>query len=86
MKETPQFFEYTGAIHIHTTDSDGTWSHEKIIDLGKKLNLDFLMFTDHNTLQSINKEGKYGRLNAIIGYEINDPDNKNHYLAFGFLK
>ncbi len=76
-------FEYQGAIHIHTTDSDGSKSHDEIIELGKKYNLDFLMFTDHHTLKGIDKEGIYDRLVALVGYEINDKDENNHYLAFG---
>ncbi|MFP4458401.1 MAG: histidinol-phosphatase [Candidatus Zixiibacteriota bacterium] len=86
MRDLPQLFEYTGAIHIHTTDSDGTQGHEKIIELGQKYNLDFLMFSDHNTLKSLHKEGRYGRLMAIIGYEINDSNNNNHFLAFGLKR
>ncbi len=76
-------FEYQGAIHIHTTDSDGSKGHDEIIELGKKYNLDFLMFTDHHTLKGLNKEGIYDRLVALVGYEINDKDENNHYLAFG---
>ena len=76
-------FEYQGAIHIHTTDSDGSKGHDEIIELGQKYHLDFMMFTDHNTLKGLKKEGIYDRLVAIVGYEINDKDDNNHYLAFG---
>ncbi|MGA2668234.1 MAG: CehA/McbA family metallohydrolase [Ignavibacteria bacterium] len=78
-------FEYTGAIHIHSTYSDGTGKIEDIAHAAKDSGLDFIMMTDHNTLRP--REDGYERwLNdvmVIIGFEINDTDNKNHYLAFG---
>jgi hypothetical protein len=76
-------YEHVGVIHIHTKDSDGTKTHADIIEYGKKLKLDFLMFSDHNTLKSLDLEGRYEGLNAIVGYELNDRNNQNHYLAFG---
>ncbi len=74
----------TGIIHVHTTDSDGTKSHEEIAAIGNELGLDFLMFADHMTLQSRHdgKEGFYDNLLVLIGYEHNDTDDCNHYLIF----
>jgi hypothetical protein len=76
--------EAVGAIHIHSTDSDGTKSVAEIAKIGDRVGLDFLIFSDHMTLQSYKAgfEGFYGRTLAIIGYEIHDKGNKNHYLAF----
>ena len=79
----PELFEYVGAIHIHTTDSDGTKSHAEIIKIAAELQLDYLMFSDHNTLKGLSHEGFHDGVAVVVGYEINDPDNKNHYLAFG---
>ncbi|MCP4631612.1 MAG: histidinol-phosphatase [candidate division Zixibacteria bacterium] len=75
----------TGCIHIHTTDSDGTKSVEEIASIANEVNLDFIIVTDHMTLKAYQegKEGYYGDTLVIIGYEIQDPDNKNHYLVFG---
>lgn len=81
--KTVAIYEYSGAIHIHTTDSDGTGTHKQIISIARQLGVDFLMFSDHMTLKSLHREGWYGELLVVVGYEINDPDNKNHYLAFG---
>lgn len=74
----------TGVIHVHTTDSDGTKTHEEVAAIGGELGLDFLLFSDHMTLKSLHegKERFYGDLLALIGYEHNDRDDCNHYLIF----
>jgi hypothetical protein len=74
----------TGVIHVHTTDSDGTKSHEEVADLARDVGLDFLLFADHMTLrgQHEGKERFYGDLLALIGYEHNDESDCNHYLVF----
>jgi hypothetical protein len=76
--------EIVGAIHIHSTDSDGTKSVAEIAKIGDRMGLDFLMFSDHMTLKSYQAglEGIYGKTLVIIGYEIHDKSNQNHYLAF----
>ncbi len=83
MSKPPKLYEYVGAIHIHTTDSDGSKSHQDIIKIADRLHLDFLFFTDHMTLQHKNIEDWHKRVLVVVGYEIHDPNNKNHYLAFG---
>jgi hypothetical protein len=79
-----QLHEYIGIIHIHSTYSDGTESVEEIAKIAQDLKLDFLMFTDHNTLQAKRDglEGWHSGVLVIIGYEINDENDLNHYLAF----
>ncbi|MCK5125962.1 MAG: PHP domain-containing protein [candidate division Zixibacteria bacterium] len=74
----------TGAIHVHTTDSDGTKTHEEVAAIASEVGLDFVMFADHMTLQSFHdgKEGYYNDLLVLIGYEHNDNDDCNHYLIF----
>ncbi len=78
-------YEYVGAIHIHSLYSDGTGKIEEIAQAAADSGLDFIMMTDHNTLKP--KEDGYEKwLNnvmVIVGYEVNDMDNKNHYLVFG---
>lgn len=73
----------TGAIHIHTTDSDGTKSHEEVVELARQAGLEYLIFTDHMTLQSKfdGKEKFYDKMPVLIGYEHNDRDDCNHYLV-----
>jgi hypothetical protein len=77
--------EYVGVAHIHSTDSDGTKSVPEIISIGQELGLDFLLFSDHMTLNSLHLglEGWHGKTLVLIGYEMHDQQNINHYLAFG---
>ncbi|MCK5076706.1 MAG: histidinol-phosphatase [Calditrichia bacterium] len=76
--------EIVGCIHIHSTYSDGTESIPQITQYAKEAGLDYLMFSDHRSLKAF-KDGNQ-RWNddtlVLIGYEINDADDNNHYLAF----
>jgi hypothetical protein len=83
----PQFreHEYVGSLHIHSDYSDGLRPIPEIAGIADSTNLDFLLFADHMTLEPLKKglEKWYGNVLAIIGYEINDDRNRNHYLAYG---
>jgi hypothetical protein len=76
--------ESVGAVHLHSDFSDGTQSIPEIAEIAETKQLDFLMFSDHNTLEPKrrNLEGWHGRVLVLIGYEINDAEDRNHYLAF----
>jgi hypothetical protein len=78
-------YEYSGAIHIHSKFSDGTGSVEEIAKAANEVNLDFIMMTDHNTLLARDEgfEKWFDNTMVIVGYEINDTNNKNHYLVMG---
>lgn len=80
------FYEYKGNIHIHTTYSDGTGSIEDVVKAGQRAGLDYVIITDHNTLQGLRegKEGWYDNILVVIGVELN-TDN-HHYLALGIKK
>jgi hypothetical protein len=73
---------------MHSTYSDGTKTFPEIIEIAKRCGLDFIMFTDHMTLKPLEDghQGWYDNLLVLVGYEINDRHNKNHYLAFGLDK
>jgi hypothetical protein len=83
-----QIHEYVGVIHIHSTYSDGSRSIPDIASIAAEVDLDYLLITDHNTLQAKRDglEGWYGGVLVGIGYEINDENDLNHYLAFGLDK
>ena len=72
-------YAYTGNIHIHSTYSDGTGSISEIAEDAKKADLDFIIITDHNTLQGLAEEGFYNGVLVLCGHEINT--SKNHFLA-----
>ena len=78
------WYEYIGAVHIHTSDSDGTKSIPEIVKLAQKTKLDFLLFCDHLTLKSFyaGLEDWYDKVLAVVGYEIHDENNQNHYIVF----
>jgi hypothetical protein len=78
-------FEYVGALHMHSTFSDGSGKVKEIAKFADELNLDYIILTDHNTLRALKEgyEGWYGNALLLVGCEINDKENKNHYLAFG---
>ena len=42
--------EVVGAVHVHTTHSDGALDVAGVVDEGRAAGLDFLLITDHNTL------------------------------------
>lgn len=76
--------EYIGALHMHSIFSDGSGKVEEIANFADEVGLDFIALTDHNTLRAL-KEGYekwYGNTLLLVGCEINDKENKNHYLAF----
>lgn len=77
-------FEYIGALHMHSVFSDGSGEVMDILRLADELGLDFIILTDHNTLRALKEgyEGWYNKTLLLVGCEINDKENKNHYLAF----
>ncbi|MCX6171056.1 MAG: CehA/McbA family metallohydrolase [Ignavibacteriales bacterium] len=78
-------FEYIGALHIHSVYSDGSGEVKDIAQFANESGLNFILLTDHNTLRALHEgfEGWYGKTLLLVGCEINDKENKNHYLAFG---
>lgn len=73
---------YKGAVHIHTTASDGTGVLSEIVKSAKKNHLDFIIISDHNKMSV--KEGIYDGVAVIVAEEISPK--KNHYLAFNIKK
>jgi hypothetical protein len=77
--------ELRGAIHLHTTYSDGGVSFPVLIDTAAGLGLDYIVVTDHDSLagKEAGYEGFHENLFVCVGYEHSDSGNKNHYLAIG---
>lgn len=77
-------YHYSGAIHMHTTESDGTVTLEELAAIGQQSGLDYMMVTDHMNLnnRTAGKEGWYGDTLVVIGYEHNDVADIHHYLIF----
>lgn len=81
-------YEYVGALHIHSVFSDGSGEIPEIALHADESGLDFILISDHNTLRGLEEgyEKWYGKTLVLIGCEINDRKNKNHYIAFGIDK
>jgi len=80
------FYDYKGLIHLHTTYSDGAGTVEEIAAAGNRRGMDFLISTDHNTLQPLidHKEGWYDHLLYLSGEEIGMDGE--YTLAMGISK
>jgi len=79
-------YDYRGAIHCHTTFSDGTNTVEEVMKAANDVGLDFVMVTDHNTMKAVDAGCNrwYDSSLLICGTEITpQPNVGNHYLAFG---
>ena len=73
-------YAYNGALHIHTTFSDGSSSIENVIKYAKKAGLKWIIITDHNNLDGLSYEGWHNGVLVLVGEEIS-PATENHYLA-----
>ncbi len=76
-------YEYVGAIHMHSKFSDGSGDAKKIAETANEVGLDYIILTDHNTLRALHEgyEKWYDNTLMLVGCELNDKVNKNHYLA-----
>jgi hypothetical protein len=80
---TGTFYDYAGAIHVHSTLSDGTGTVPEIVRDARLAGLDFVILTDHEHLEArdLGYEGWYDDLLLLVGEEVT-PRFRNHYLAF----
>ncbi len=79
-----RFFDYTGAIHIHSAYSfDGRIPVRDILAAAAATGVDFVMLTDHETIQAKTDglEGWHGKTLLIVGQET--ASRFHHYLSFG---
>ncbi len=84
------FYEFVGNLHVHTPYSDGEGYHAEAAEAALAVELDFLIFTDHNVhLDGI--EGYYGDdergyVLLLSGEEVHDRTRLpqcNHLLVYG---
>jgi len=81
-------YHYKGSFHLHSNYSDGSGTFKEITMSAKKAGLDFVIVTDHRTLQPL-RDGLSGYINDIlilVGYEIGDENDKNHLIALNLKK
>lgn len=74
---------YAGAIHIHSTYSDGGGTVADIVRAGQTAGPDFLILTDHDTIQARidGYQGYHDGMLLLVGEEVNT--SAGHLLALG---
>ena len=79
----PRFYDYAGAMHVHSTYSDGAGTVEEVAAAANRAGLDFVVLCDHSSLQARidGKDGWRGRTLVLIGTEI--TTDAGHLLALG---
>lgn len=74
-------FDYCGAIHIHSFYSfDGYRKPKEIIEAANRCGLDFIVITDHFSIEAKKYEGWHKNTLVVAAEEISP--RYNHYLAF----
>jgi len=81
--------EITVNLHMHTMYSDGTGTHQDLIQAALDTGVDVIIATDHNVLvkdlEGYTQQGQ-DRVLLLIGEEVHDrtrSPQKNHLLIFG---
>ncbi|MFM2032797.1 MAG: hypothetical protein RLZZ297_1562 [Chloroflexota bacterium] len=69
-----------GALHIHTQHSDGSGDIAQVAAAAKAAGLEWIIITDHDTLEGRNEQGYNSSVLTIIDQEI--TPFHNHFLAF----
>ncbi len=72
-------FAYPGALHIHTTYSDGTGTFPEVIAAAQQAGLRWIIVTDHDSQEGAPFAGWHDGLLVIVGHEI--TPERNHFLA-----
>jgi len=77
------YAEYRGVIHIHTTYSEGAGTPEEVLNAAKLAGLDFIIISDHNSMEYWEKDRKINTLTPLLlmGVEISTKDG--HLLGLG---
>ena len=71
----------SGAVHVHTTLSDGRATPEQVIEAAEAAGLSFVVITDHGTLDAKAVAGYHGELLALVGAETSTE--AGHLLGLG---
>lgn len=77
----PDFYDYCGAMHVHSTFSDGAGTVADVADAANHAGLDFLLLSDHATMEARTQgqDGWYGRTLMMVGTEV--ATDTGHLLA-----
>ena len=77
----PRHYDYAGALHVHSTYSDGTGSVAEIAQAANRAGLDFILLCDHHNLDARRngQDGWRGRTLVTVGTEV--TTDTGHLLA-----
>jgi hypothetical protein len=70
-----------GAVHVHTTLSDGGGTPEEVAQAARRAGLGFVILTDHNNLDAKPSEGYHDGVLVLVGTEISTT--AGHLLGLG---
>jgi len=75
--------DYKGCLHVHSTYSDGDASVQEILDAARRAGLDYLVLTDHDTLQARHDgfAGWHDGVLLVVGAEVHA--GRHHCMALG---
>lgn len=79
--EAPAGPRAVGAVHVHTTLSDGGGTPEEVVRAARAAGLQFVVLTDHNNLDAKPFEGYRDGVLVIVGTEISTT--AGHLLGLG---
>ncbi len=75
----PRHYDYAGAIHIHSTHSDGIGTVAEVAEAANRAGLDFIVLCDHSNLDALAEGGWRGRTLVMVGTEV--TTDTGHLLA-----
>ena len=75
------YVRVAGALHVHTTLSDGSGAPEEVAAAAKRADLKFVVITDHNNLNAKPFEGYHDGVLVIVGTEVSTA--AGHVLGLG---
>ncbi len=77
----PPYHDYAGALHVHSTYSDGLGSVADVAAAADRAGLDFVALSDHSNLDALThgEGGWRGRTLVLVGTEI--TTDRGHLLA-----
>jgi hypothetical protein len=78
---TDGYTRVAGAVHVHTSLSDGGGTPLDVVDAARKAGLTFVVITDHNNLDAKPHEGYRDGVLVIVGSELSTT--AGHLLALG---
>lgn len=77
----PRYYDYAGALHVHSTYSDGLGTIAEVAQAANRAGLDFVVMCDHSSLaaRARGEDGWHGRTLVLIGTEV--TTDTGHLLA-----